>query len=96
MASPQVRARKAIIKSLWAYWSLAHTQIGQGRYSSVGRRACAGVGDVCIHVVFRLAACTGGQEEAKEDKELSSPVLAGVCSLCHAGTVWNIRIKASV
>lgn len=49
-----------------------------------------------LHVLFRLADCSGGQQEAKEDKELSSPVLAGVRSLCHAGTVPSIRMQASV
>lgn len=53
-------------------------------------------GDVCMHVLLRLADCTGGWEEAREDKELSSPVLAGVHSLCHAGTVRSIRMQASV
>lgn len=53
-------------------------------------------GDVCMHVLLRLPDCTGGREEAREDKELSSPVLAGVRSLCHAGTVRSIRMQASV
>lgn len=53
-------------------------------------------GDVCMHVLFRLVDCSGGQQEVKEDKELSSPVLAGVRSLYHAGTVRSIRMQASV